>query len=386
VKELFDVLQGNTFQTINHPVVGPKFEKKLPCGKKAIQLYSLASVNGQKVGICLEEMQLDYDSHVINIAEGEQYGSDFVSINPNAKIPAMIFKEEDGAELKLFESSAILQFLAKKYQKFVPQSKEMKSVCLCWLAWQASGFSPFHGQFFHFWAFSPKENVEAKKYGLARYGLEVQRQYSVLNRHLEKKEFVCDKEYTIVDMAVYPWVKAAHSFPGIAEFLELEQYGNVQAWLARMDARPKVQAGMKVCAIPNWGNELQKLQKRVDDLKETPLSKMTSVGEKEREKEHDREFKKLEQKIESMRASECASEKEDQKKELAKGEKAEYNAACEFRTPGAQKTASQEPEQEPSASLKGQEQPGILRKLIQSFTGEAEPGEVAETSQQQPTQ
>lgn len=202
----------------------------------------------------LEELGVDYDAHFINIGKGEQFTSGFVSVNPNSKIPAMLDKDgPGGAPINVFESASIMIYLAEKYGHFFPSDPRLKTEILNWLFWQMGGFGPMCGNYGHFMVYAPADKVEARDYGVARYGMEVQRLLSVLDQHLASRTFLVGEEFTIADMATFPWANQLligykHTSGIDANgFLSVEKYANVLAWVERIRARPAVQRGMVVC-------------------------------------------------------------------------------------------------------------------------------------------
>ena len=242
---------------MNRPTSGARSEGRLETGGAPFQLYSLATPNGQKVGILLEEIGLPYDAHVIRIARLQQFTSGFVAINPNSKIPAAVDLEpvDGGRPVRLFESASIMLYLAEKYGKFIPSCPRKKAECMNWIMWQTSGQGPMTGNFGHFFVYAPDDKVAARKYGVARYGMEVQRLCSTLDRHLSGgREFICGSEYTIADMCILPWFdlirKNGYTHGnGVAarDFLNLAQYKHANAWADRLCSRVEVQRGMLVC-------------------------------------------------------------------------------------------------------------------------------------------
>src|SRR5262245_14386834 len=206
---IWDKESGGRFANINRPVAGPTHEKELPVGKHALQLYSLATPNGVKVTVLLEELlalgkkEADYDAWLINIGDGDQFGSGFVAINPNSKIPALLDRSTS-PPTRVFESGAILVYLAEKFDAFLPKAPAARAECLSWLFWQM-GSAPFlGGGFGHFYAYAP----EKWQYPINRYSMEVKRQLDVLDRNLSSRRFLCGDEYNISDMANYPWYGA----------------------------------------------------------------------------------------------------------------------------------------------------------------------------------
>jgi len=240
---------GGTFASINRPVAGPTHEKELPVGKHPLQLYSLGTPNGVKVTIMLEELLAagytgaEYDAWLIRINEGDQFSSGFVGINPNSKIPAMV--DRSGAlPLRVFESGSILVYLAEKFGAFLPKELAARTETLNWLFWQM-GSAPFlGGGFGHFYAYAP----EKLEYPINRYAMEVKRQLDVLDRQLAHHRYVAGDEYTIADMAIWPWygVLVLGKIYGAGEFLSVHEYKNVKRWADDVAARPAVIRGRKV--------------------------------------------------------------------------------------------------------------------------------------------
>lgn len=240
---------GGTFSNINRPIAGATHMKELPVGKHPLQLYSQGTPNGQKVTIMLEELLAlghsgaEYDAWLIRIGEGDQFSSGFVEINPNSKIPALIDRSEP-TPIRVFESGAILVYLAEKFGAFLPTDWPARAETLSWLFWQM-GSAPFlGGGFGHFYAYAPTK----LEYPINRYAMEVKRQLDVLDRRLADNEFVAGADYTIADMAIWPWygglVKGWQY--DAAEFLSVHDYGNVVRWADQIFARPAVARGRKV--------------------------------------------------------------------------------------------------------------------------------------------
>jgi len=241
---------GGQFANINRPIAGPTHDKELPVGRHPLQLYSLATPNGQKVTILLEELLAtgqrgaEYDAWLIRINEGDQFGSGFVSVNPNSKIPALL--DRSGAKpVRVFESGAILLYLAEKFAAFVP-SKESpeRAECLSWLFWQMGSAPYLGGGFGHFYAYAP----EKMQYPIDRFAMEVKRQLDVLDRQLAGNEYVTGSQYTIADMAIWPWYGGLvlGALYGAAEFLSVQEYKNVQRWAHTVGSRPAVKRGRMV--------------------------------------------------------------------------------------------------------------------------------------------
>lgn len=213
-----------------------------------IQLYSLATPNGQKVSIALEEMQLPYEAHLINILQGEQFRPDFIKINPNSKIPAIIDIAADGKPQAIMESGAILIYLAQKSGKFLPSDPRLHSETLQWLFFQVGGIGPMFGQFGHFFKYA-KDKCD-HPYPLERYRGEAKRLLGVLDTRLEGRTYLVGEQYTIADMAIYPWVNGLSAFYEAEDTLEINKFKNICAWRDRIAARPLTAKGMQICALP----------------------------------------------------------------------------------------------------------------------------------------
>jgi GST-like protein len=256
---------GGRFANINRPISGATHDKPLPVGRHPLQLYSLATPNGVKVTVMLEELLAlghagaEYDAWLVPINEGAQFGSGFVQVNPNSKIPALM--DHSGPKpLRLFESGAILVYLAEKFDAFLPTEPEQRAECLSWLFWQM-GSAPFlGGGFGHFYAYAPSK-IE---YAIDRYAMEVKRQLDVLNRHLAEHTYMAGDEYTIADMAIWPWygtlVKGQLYEAG--EFLQVHEYTHVLRWTDAIAQRPAVQRGRMVNRT--WGQPSSQLHERHD--------------------------------------------------------------------------------------------------------------------------
>ena len=254
---------GGQFAGINRPIAGPTHEKNLPVGKHPFQLYSLATPNGQKASILFEELLekgikcAEYDAWPIRIGEGDQFGSGFVHINPNSKIPALV--DRSGPEpVRVFESGAILLYLAEKFGEFLGESR---AETLSWLFWQV-GAAPFlGGGFGHFFAYAP----EKFEYAINRYSMEAKRQFDVLNRRLAESEFVAGSDYSIADIAIWPWyggIALGRSYEGADVFLATHEYEHVMRWAKEIDARPAVKRGRIVNKMT--GNPAEQLHERHD--------------------------------------------------------------------------------------------------------------------------
>jgi GSH-dependent disulfide-bond oxidoreductase len=256
---------GGRFANINRPIAGPTHDKELPVGKHPFQLYSLATPNGVKVTVMFEELLAaghagaEYDAWLIRINEGDQFGSGFVAVNPNSKIPAML--DLSGPKpIRVFESGAMLLHLAEKFGAFVPTDPAGRAECLSWLFWQM-GSAPFlGGGFGHFYAYAPAK-IE---YAIDRYAMEVKRQLDVLDRRLAETRYVAGDEYTIADMAIWPWYGqlAMGLSYGAGEFLSVEDYSYVQRWTAEIAERPAVKRGRMVNRA--FGDPASQLRERHD--------------------------------------------------------------------------------------------------------------------------
>ena len=259
----WDKESGGRFANINRPVAGATHDKELPAGEHALQLHSLATPNGIKVTVLLEELlelgieDAEYDAYLVNIGEGDQFGSGFVAINPNSKIPALSDRSTT-PPTRVFESGAILLYLAEKFGAFIPQDPSARAECLSWLFWQMGSAPYLGGGFGHFYAYAP-EKIE---YCINRYAMEVKRQLDVLNQHLAERRFLCGDNYTIADIANYAWYGAVvlHNIYEAAEVLEVSSYTNVVRWAQEIEARPAVQRGRRVNKA--WGPEEQRVPER----------------------------------------------------------------------------------------------------------------------------
>ncbi|MEO6986564.1 MAG: glutathione-dependent disulfide-bond oxidoreductase [Paralcaligenes sp.] len=256
---------GGNFANINRPVAGPTHEKPLPVGRHPLQLYSLATPNGQKVTIMLEELLAlghtgaEYDAWLIRIHEGDQFGSGFVEINPNSKIPALM--DRSGSKpIRVFESGAILVYLAEKFDALLPTESAARAECLSWLFWQMGSAPYLGGGFGHFYAYAPFK-IE---YAIDRYAMEVKRQLDVLDHRLAESEYLGGSDYTIADIAVFPWYGGlAKGWQyGAAEFLSVLDYKNVQRWADTILARPAVKRGRMVNRVS--GDPSRQLRERHD--------------------------------------------------------------------------------------------------------------------------
>lgn len=246
---VWDKPSGGAFASINRPVAGATHEKELPVGRHPLQLYSLATPNGVKVTIMLEELLAlghhgaEYDAWLIRINEGDQFGSGFVSVNPNSKIPALLDRSGP-TPIRVFESGAILVYLAEKFGAFLPTERAARAECLSWLFWQMGSAPYLGGGFGHFYAYAPTR-IE---YAINRFTMEVKRQLDVLDRRLADSGYIAGDSYTIADMAIWPWYGqlAKGLVYGAGEFLSVQDYRNLQRWADTIQARPAVRRGRMV--------------------------------------------------------------------------------------------------------------------------------------------
>jgi GST-like protein len=256
----------NRFSNINRPVSGATHEKKLPVGKHPLQLYSLGTPNGVKVTVMLEELLAaghkgaEYDAWLINIGEGNQFGSDFVAINPNSKIPALLDRSTN-PPTRIFESGAILLYLAEKFGgAFVPKDPAARAECYSWLMWQMGSAPYLGGGFGHFYAYAPVK-IE---YAIDRFAMEVKRQLDVLDKRLAGSRYIAGPDYTVADMAIWPWYGALAKglLYGAAEFLSVHEYKHVNRWTDEISERPAVKRGRIVNRT--WGEPGSQLPERHD--------------------------------------------------------------------------------------------------------------------------
>jgi GST-like protein len=255
---------GGRFASINRPIAGPTHDKELPLGRHPLQLYSLATPNGVKVTVMLEELLAaghsgaEYDAWLIRIQEGDQFGSGFVAVNPNSKIPALLDRSNPDAPVRVFESGAILLYLAEKFgNAFLPTGAK-KAECLSWLFWQMGSAPYLGGGFGHFYAYAPSK-IE---YAIDRFAMEAKRQMDVLNRRLGESRYLAGEEYSIADIAVWPWygALAKGQIYEAGEFLSVHEYTNVIRWADEIAQRPAVQRGRKVNRT--WGDPASQLHER----------------------------------------------------------------------------------------------------------------------------
>ena len=271
---------GGTFANINRPVAGPTHEKALPVGRHPLQLYSLATPNGQKVTVMLEELLAlghkgaEYDAWLIKIGDGDQFGSGFVSVNPNSKIPALL--DRSGPKpIRVFESGAILMYLAEKFGAFLPTEIAARAECLSWLFWQMGSAPYLGGGFGHFYAYAPTK-IE---YAIDRFAMETKRQLDVLDKRLADNEYLGGGKYTIADIAVFPWyggLVKGWSYDA-AEFLQVQDYKHVQRWADTILERPAVRRGRMVNRVR--GKPSSQLHERHDasDFETKTQDKLTTA-------------------------------------------------------------------------------------------------------------
>ena len=256
---------GGQFANINRPIAGPTHDKDLTVGRHPLQLYSLGTPNGVKVTIMLEELLAlghsgaEYDAWLINIGNGDQFGSGFVAVNPNSKIPALVDRS-GSTPIRVFESGAILLYLAEKFGAFVPTEASARAECLSWLFWQMGSAPYLGGGFGHFYAYAP-EKIE---YAIDRFAMEVKRQLDVLERRLAESEYIAGSIYTIADMAIFPWYGALAKgvLYGAAEFLSVHDYKNVRRWADALVERAAVRRGRMVNRV--YGEPSSQLRERHD--------------------------------------------------------------------------------------------------------------------------
>ena len=259
----WDSESGGRFAKINRPISGATHEKELPVGEHDLQLYSLATPNGVKVTVLLEELlaigksEAEYDAYFINISEGDQFGSGFVAANPNSKIPALV-DHSTTPPTRVFESGAILVYLAEKFTAFIPQKPSARAECMSWLFWQMGSAPYLGGGFGHFYAYAP----EKFEYPINRFAMEVKRQLDVLDKNLAERQFLAGEEYTIADMATFPWYGGlvTGNIYEAQEFLDVKSYTNIIRWTTEIQERPAVQRGQRVNRA--WGPEELRVPER----------------------------------------------------------------------------------------------------------------------------
>jgi len=261
----WDADDGAAFSNINRPIAGPTHDKDLPVGKHPLQLHSLGTPNGVKVTILLEELLAfghegaEYDAFLINIGEGHQFGSGFVDINPNSKIPALLDRSTT-PHTRVFESGAILVYLAEKFGEFLPDDPSQRAECMSWLFWQMGSAPYLGGGFGHFYAYAP----EKFEYPINRFAMEVKRQLDVLERNLAGRQYLCGDTYNISDIATYSWYGnlVLHNSYNSAVFLDVGSYEHVVRWAKEIEERPAVQRGRRVNRP--WGPEEERVPERHD--------------------------------------------------------------------------------------------------------------------------
>lgn len=261
---------GGKFASINRPIAGATHDKTLPIGEHSFQLYSLATPNGQKAAIMFEELlelglnDAQYDAYLINIGEGDQFGSDFVDINPNSKIPALL-DHSTTPPTRVFESGSILQYLGEKFDALIPKSLLAKTECRNWLFWQMGSAPYLGGGFGHFYSYAPSK----MQYPIDRFTMETKRQLDVLNQHLSNNDYMAGDEYSIADIAIWPWYGSLvlGDLYDAAEFLDVASYTHVVRWAKQIAERPAVKRGRRVNRT--WGPEEEQLAERhsADDFK-----------------------------------------------------------------------------------------------------------------------
>ncbi|KAF7778222.1 glutathione-dependent disulfide-bond oxidoreductase [Pseudoalteromonas marina] len=261
---------GGKFASINRPIAGATHDKTLPIGEHSFQLYSLATPNGQKAAIMFEELlelglnDAQYDAYLINIGEGDQFGSDFVDINPNSKIPALL-DHSTTPPTRVFESGSILQYLGEKFDALIPKSLVAKTECRNWLFWQMGSAPYLGGGFGHFYSYAPSK----MQYPIDRFTMETKRQLDVLNQHLSNNDYMAGDEYSIADIAIWPWYGSLvlGDLYDAAEFLDVASYTHVVRWAKQIAERPAVKRGRRVNRT--WGPEEEQLAERhsADDFK-----------------------------------------------------------------------------------------------------------------------
>lgn len=254
---------GGKFANINRPTAGATHDQPLPLGDHPLQLYSLATPNGVKVTILLEELlelgvqAAEYDAWLIDITQGDQFSSGFVSINPNSKIPALVDYTQN-PPLRVFESGSILLYLAEKFGHFLPQDLPARTECMNWVFWQMGAAPLLGGGFGHFYAYAP----EKLEYPINRFTMEVKRQLDLLDQQLSEATYLTGEEYTLADMMIWPWygVLVLGRLYSAAEFLQVDAYPHLQRWAKQLDARPAVQRACKVNRT--WGEASEQLRER----------------------------------------------------------------------------------------------------------------------------
>ncbi len=259
----WEAQDGGQFTNINRPIAGATHEKELPVGEHPLQLYSLATPNGVKVTVMLEELlelgksEAEYDAYFINIGAGDQFGSGFVDVNPNSKIPALLDRSTS-PPTRVFESGAILVYLAEKFDAFLPKQPSARAECMSWLFWQMGSAPYLGGGFGHFYNYAPVK-IE---YCIDRFAMEVKRQLDVLDRNLSTRQYLCGDEYNIADMATYSWYGnlVLNNSYDAGEFLDVNSYTHVVRWASEIEKRPAVARGRRVNKA--WGPEEERVPER----------------------------------------------------------------------------------------------------------------------------
>lgn len=259
----WETKSGGTWANLNRPIAGPTHDQALPVGQHPLQLYSLATPNGQKVTVMLEELlalgiaEAEYDAYPIKINEGDQFGSGFVAVNPNSKIPALV-DHSTTPPTRVFESGSILLYLAEKFSVLLPTEPAQRTECLSWLFWQMGSAPYVGGGFGHFYSYAPTK-IE---YCINRFAMETKRQLDVLNRQLADNPYICGDMYSIADIAIWPWYGGLvlNRAYDAAEFLEAQSYTHLVRWAEEIDARPAVQRGRIVNRM--WGSPAEQLHER----------------------------------------------------------------------------------------------------------------------------
>jgi GSH-dependent disulfide-bond oxidoreductase len=260
----WDKENGGKFASTNRPIAGATHEKKLPVGDNPLQLYSLATPNGVKVTVMLEELLerghkgAEYDAYTIRIGDGDQFGSDFVAINPNSKIPALLDRSTP-TPTRVFESGSILLYLAEKFGDFIPKDPAKRAECLNWLFWQMGSAPYLGGGFGHFYAYAP----EKFEYPINRFAMETKRQLDVLDRQLAETPYIAGDDYTIADIAIWPWygvLAQGKIYNDSGTFLEVDSYKNVQRWTKEIASRKAVKRGRVVNRVS--GDPSEQLEER----------------------------------------------------------------------------------------------------------------------------
>ncbi|MFG1498203.1 glutathione-dependent disulfide-bond oxidoreductase [Saccharospirillum sp. HFRX-1] len=274
----WDNANGGEFASINRPIAGPTHDKQLPIGKHPLQLYSLATPNGQKVTILLEELlalghsDAEYDAWLIKINEGDQFSSGFVEVNPNSKIPALMDHSGDNP-IRVFESGSILLYLAEKFGEFVPtEPGAARAECLNWLFWQMGSAPYLGGGFGHFYHYAPVKI----QYAIDRFAMETKRQLDVLDRQLAERDYIAGDDYSIADIAIFPWYGSLVKFDsyGSSEFLSVHEYKHVQRWADEILKRPAVQRGRMVNRVIGEPSEQLHERHNASDFKTKTQDKL----------------------------------------------------------------------------------------------------------------